>query len=134
MRHETMGRVSGSLGSGVTRHFRTLAHPHSLQSPAPARHQKWEGHGSTHHLEQTLSRRKPTCEGAGGSSTTTSVQQTSASTTTTAGGIWAHRSRERLENGKEFLLKMPGFADEDDEGDVRQGWLEEGGVEEVEED
>ena len=29
---------------------------------------------------------------------------------------------------------MPGFADEDDEGDVRQGWLEEGGVEEVEED
>ena len=29
---------------------------------------------------------------------------------------------------------MLGFADEDDEGDVRQSWLEEGGVEEVEED
>ena len=26
---------------------------------------------------------------------------------------------------------MFGFADEDDERDVRQGWLEEGGVEEV---
>ena len=29
---------------------------------------------------------------------------------------------------------MLGFTDEDDEGDVRQGWVEEGGVEEVEED
>ena len=29
---------------------------------------------------------------------------------------------------------MLGFADEDDEGDVRQSWLEEWGVEEVEED
>ena len=26
------------------------------------------------------------------------------------------------------------FADEDDDGDVRQSWVEEGGVEEVEED
>ena len=39
-----------------------------------------------------------------------------------------------MENGKEFLRKMLGFAVEDDEGDVRQGWLEEGGVEEVDED
>ena len=39
-----------------------------------------------------------------------------------------------MENGKEFLRKMLGFADEDDEGDVRQSWLEEGGVEEVDED
>ena len=29
---------------------------------------------------------------------------------------------------------MLGFADEDDEGDVRQGWVEEGGFEEVNED
>ena len=39
-----------------------------------------------------------------------------------------------MENVKEFLRKLLGFADEDDEGDVRQGWLEEGGVEEVVDD
>ena len=39
-----------------------------------------------------------------------------------------------MENGKEFLRKMLGFADEDDEGDVHQSWVEEGAVEEVDED
>ena len=72
--------------------------------------------------KQTSSSRKPTSEGAGGSRMA-SVQQTSSRTTTTAGGIWAQRRRERLENGKEFLRKLLGFADEDDEGDVPQDWL-----------
>ena len=76
------------------------------------------------------SRTKPTSVGG---SSTTSVQQASSSTTTPAGGIWAQRYRERIENGKEFLRKLLGFADEDDEGDVHQAWLEEVALEEVEE-
>ena len=39
-----------------------------------------------------------------------------------------------MENGQEFLRKMLGFADEDDEGDVRQDWLEERGLEVVDGD
>ena len=39
-----------------------------------------------------------------------------------------------MENGKEFWRKMLRFADADDEGDVYQGWLEEGCVEELDEE
>ena len=39
-----------------------------------------------------------------------------------------------IENGKGLLRKMIVFAYADDEGDLRQGWVEEGGVEEAEDD
>ena len=63
-----------------------------------------------------------------------SVQETSSSMTTTAGEILSQRRRERLENGKELLRKLLGYADEDDVGNLLQGWFEERGVEDVEDD
>ena len=84
-----------------------------------------------------LGTKKQTTDSAGASTATTSVKQLSSNFKTSsisAGWIWAQRRRDRRENAKEFLRKMLGFAEVDDEVDVRQEVFEEWGLEEVDED